>query len=90
MSIYEPPMEEPGHLPTMREVNDARDALFLAWLGELEKVMTAWDAKYGNLPYALPLDRDLTAGNNLCWRDSYDDGMTPQEAFDSDQSYWEP
>ena len=27
MSTYEPPMEEPGHLPTMREVNDVRMAM---------------------------------------------------------------
>ena len=25
MSSCEPPMEEPGHLPTMKEVNDALD-----------------------------------------------------------------
>ena len=89
MSTYEPPMEEPGHLPTMAEVNDARDTVFVVWLAELEKIMGEWDAKYGNLPYALPLDRAEDNGNVCCWRDSYDDGMTPQQAFESDQSYWE-
>lgn len=64
-------------------------ASFLTWLLDLEKIMTDWQAAHGNLPYDLPLDLDMTNGNVLCWRDSYDDGMTPQEAFASDQSYWE-
>ena len=66
-----------------------QDQGFLPWLDALEKIMTDWHAKHGNLPYELPLDRDLVSGNNLCWMDSFDDGMTPQEAFDSDLSYWE-
>jgi hypothetical protein len=61
----------------------ARDQEFSEWCDKLEVIMRAWDVKHGNLPYELPLDRD--AG----WRDCFNDDMTPQEAFDSDQSYWE-
>ena len=53
------------------------------WLPALQAIMSTWDEKYGNLPYELPL------GDFRCWRDSYDDGMSPQEAFDSDQTYWD-
>lgn len=62
---------------------------FREWVDKLEEIMRKWDAKHGNLPCGLPLDRDPTSGNLLCWKDSFDDGMSPQEAFDSDQSYWE-
>jgi len=51
--------------------------------------MREWDAAHGNLPYELPLDRAEDNGNVLCWKDSYDDGMTPAQAFDSDKTYWE-
>lgn len=62
------------------------DVAFLEWVAKLEDIMRAWGAKYGNLPYDLP----LAEGTGLeCWHDSYKDEMTPQEAFDSDQSYWE-
>lgn len=63
-------------------------ATFSEWLGILESIMRAWDEKHGNLPYTLPLTHDENEGNRLCWKDSYDDGMTPQEAFDADQMYW--
>jgi hypothetical protein len=62
---------------------------FEMWLDALEVIMKAWDDKHGNLPYDLPLERTGHPGNVNSWRDSYDDGMTPQEAFDSDQTYWE-
>jgi len=25
-----------------------------------------------------------------CWKDAWKDGLTPEEAVDSDMSYWEP
>jgi len=56
------------------------------WLDHLESIMREWDAKHGNLPYALPLAESTGLD---CWRDSYDDGMTPADAFASDQSHWE-
>ena len=62
---------------------------FDIWLIELESLMTEWHRKYGNLPYELPLDKTPDAGNVLCWKDSFDDGMTPEEAFASDRQYWE-
>lgn len=46
---------------------------FYVWLNDLEKIMAAWDVKWGNLPYDLPLDHSPES----CWRDSFDDGMTP-------------
>ena len=62
---------------------------FKDWLASLETVMREWDAKHGNLPYTLPLTGVDNEGNVLCWKDSYDDGMTPEEAFASDRTYWE-
>jgi len=62
---------------------------FTEWLAELERLMTEWDQQYGNLPYGFPLDKSPDNGNVLCWRDSFDDGMTPGEAFASDRQYWE-
>ena len=70
------------------ERSEAEDAKWQEWLRALEQIMAAWDAKHGNLPYTLPLTSGEHDGNRLCWMDSYDDGMTPQEAFDSDQTYW--
>ena len=63
-------------------------AAWESWLSELERIMRAWDDKHGNLPYSLPLTSGEHEGNRLCWMDSYDDGMTPQEAFDEDLTYW--
>ena len=59
---------------------------FDQWVTDLERIMGEWDAKHGNLPYTLPL-RDSTGLD--CWRDGFDNDYTPQEAFESDQSYWE-
>lgn len=59
---------------------------FDQWITELEHVAGEWDAKHGNLPYTLPL-RDSTGVG--CWHDFFEDGLTPQEAFDSDQSHWD-
>lgn len=74
---------------TARCVGDqAKDEAFSKWLDELEAIMREWDAKHGNLPYELPFDRSSDNGNICCWRDYFDDEMTAQEAFDSDQSYW--
>jgi hypothetical protein len=67
----------------------ATGATFNQWLDILEGLMREWDAAHGNLPYELPLDRAEDNGNVLCWKDSYDDGMTPGQAFDSDKTYWE-
>lgn len=67
----------------------AQDQAFREWLGELNTLMTAWHEKHGNLPYELPINTKANEDNALAWRDSFDDGMTPQEAFDVDQSYWE-
>jgi hypothetical protein len=25
-----------------------------------------------------------------CWRENFNDGMTPEESVDSDMGYWEP
>ena len=66
----------------------ALDEKFMAWIGELEKLMQAWGDKHcdGGTPYSLPLANSTGLSY---WHDGYADGMTPQEAFDSDQSYWE-
>ena len=60
---------------------------FSDWIEELEQVMEAWKAKYGERPYGEPTLEETTGLE--CWRDAYDLGMSPQQAFDEDRSYWE-
>ena len=64
----------------------AANGSFMAWIGKLETLMREWDTKHGNLPYTLPLS--YSTGLRV-WLDSFEDGMTPQDAFASDRSYWE-
>lgn len=66
----------------------SQDTDFMRWIAALENIVREWGAKHlgGETPYDLPL-ADSTGLR--CWYDSYKDGMTPQEAFDSDRSYWE-
>lgn len=59
---------------------------FDLWLAWLEQIMRDWQTSWGNLPYTLPL-ADCTGLE--CWRDAYDDGMTPLDAFHADQENWE-
>lgn len=59
--------------------------LFSFWVHELERIMQKWDATHGNLPYRLPL-ADSTGLE--CWQEAFDDGMSPQEAFDEDRHCW--
>ncbi len=75
-------------LPDTAQDRDNRvaDRVFAdEWLPELERLMAEWDGKYGNLPYALPL-RDSTGLD--CWREMFDDGLTPERAFGEDQQAW--
>lgn len=58
---------------------------FDQWVTELEHIASVWRDKNGNLPYRLPL---CDSTGLECWRIHFDDDMTPQQAFDSDQSYW--
>ncbi len=58
---------------------------FEMWLDQLEGHMRGWDAQWGNLPYLLPL-ADSTGLD--CWREMYDDGMSPLDAFWEDQNAW--
>jgi hypothetical protein len=65
----------------------AQDAAFMKWIGRLEKVLKEWGDKYGDgsPPYSLP----LADGTGLeCWHQMYEEGFTPQEAFDEDRSNW--
>ena len=64
----------------------AENVSFMAWVADLEKLMSEWDAKHNNLPYTLPLSDSTGLRVRL---DSFEDGMTPRDAFASDQSYWE-
>lgn len=44
--------------------------------------------------YAKQIQGENYAGDDYymqdCWKDAFTDGLTPQEAVDSDMSYWEP
>ena len=57
------------------------DKAFLLWVAELEKEMVAFSRDSGYLPYDLPLAKSTGL---TCWHQSYEDGMTPEEAFASD------
>ena len=59
---------------------------FTAFIDELEAVIDDWQSEFGNRPYLKPLARGTGLG---CWKESYDDGMSAQEAFDADREYWE-
>ena len=59
---------------------------FDMWMDLLEAIMRDWQTSWGNLPYSLPL-ADSTGLD--CWRDSYDDGLSPLDAFHADQECWE-
>ncbi|MGI9296394.1 MAG: hypothetical protein ACR2QC_00675 [Gammaproteobacteria bacterium] len=56
---------------------------FADWVDELEQVILSFEKKSGWRPYDIPL---AVSTGLACWREWYDDGMTPQEAFESDQS----
>ncbi|MDX2308105.1 MAG: hypothetical protein NW216_07700 [Hyphomicrobium sp.] len=51
---------------------------FEMWLKRLDDVMRDWQTSWGNLPYILPL-ADSTGLD--CWREMYDYGLSPQDAF---------
>lgn len=61
----------------MPEVKNSNPMSWEEWSGEL--VRLAGDI-YG------PQGAIVECGEQ-CWRDSYDDGMTPQEALDEDLNY---
>jgi len=58
---------------------------FEMWIEQLESIMREWITHWENLPYRLPL-ADSTGLD--CWRDMYDDGISPIEAFWADQESW--
>lgn len=60
---------------------------FDLWIAGLERAMDAWAARHGERPYG---DGSLAETTGLeCWRDYYEDGYSPHEAFLEDQSYWD-
>lgn len=57
------------------------------WMANLEAVMDEWKAKHGVRPYG---DEPLSTATGLeCWKTAFDDGKSPQEAFDEDRDCWE-
>lgn len=78
--------DEMGYDTAVTDPHTGGKITFEMWVSELEGVMRDWEKSWGNLPYVLPLA--VSTGFD-CWRDSYDDGMSPQHAFWSDQEYWE-
>ncbi len=66
----------------------ANDAEFLAWVAELEVVISEWATKHcdGESPYGGPLAESTGLD---CWHIYFTDGDTPDDAFATDRSYWE-
>lgn len=76
------------HLPDTAQDHDNRvaDRMFAdEWLPALEQVMRDWDTSWGNLPYTLPLAESTGID---CWREMFDNGLLPDDAFFEDQNSW--
>lgn len=77
------------YLPDTPQDHDNRvaDLVFEdMWLPALEQAMREWDRAHGNLPYKLPLSQSTGIA---CWREMFDDGLTPDEALREDQRAWQ-
>lgn len=68
-------MDEPTH-PT-----------FEAWIAELEAIMDDWGKKHEGRPYGNGTLAETTGLS--CWMQSYDEGLSPQDAFDEDRDCWD-
>ena len=62
---------------------------FKRWLQELEDVSRTITSAFDD-PWDEETRRSYYEGQPDTWRDSWIDGLTPQEAIESDMSYWEP
>jgi hypothetical protein len=62
---------------------------FEQWMEELAEVSRKIVAAFAE-PWDEELRHDYYEGQSDTWRDSWEDGLTPQEAIESDMSYWEP
>jgi hypothetical protein len=74
--------------PALTCTDDAKlagDADFMKWIADLEQVMRDWGAKYGNVPYEIPLAESTGL---WCWHPYYADDYSPEDAFSEDQTYW--
>lgn len=79
--------DDTGPIPYPNDLKYAQDEKFMAWIFELENVMQQFDHDFpGCSPYGLPL---MTSTGWECWRQSYDEGMSPREAFNSDYQNWD-
>jgi hypothetical protein len=62
-------------------------ASFAEWIVDLEKIMDGWKEKHGEKPYG---DGPLSMTTGLeSWRDFYDDGYSPLDAFEEDRTNWD-
>lgn len=59
---------------------------FSDWMDKLEGLMDKFEAKHGQRPYSKPLAENTGLG---CWYESFQDGMTPEEAFAADRDCWD-
>lgn len=64
----------------------SRDEKFMAWMSDLERIMVDFGAKHEGHPYGGPL---VESTGLECWFDYYDNGFSPQAAFDEDRTYWD-
>lgn len=59
---------------------------FQNWMVRLEEIMDDFGKKYGQRPYGKPLSESTGLD---CWYCSYEDGSSPQQAFDDDRDCWD-
>ncbi len=54
------------------------------WMPQLERIAWEWSVKAGVKFYPFPLSKSTGVE---CWREMFEDGLTPQEAMDEDLKY---
>ena len=67
-------------------LTEAERTAFTTFIDELEGILDGLKGKHGDRPYGKPLAKSTGL---LCWKDSFDDGMSASEAFEMDCSYQE-
>lgn len=67
------------------EAELSADAKFMAWVGELDKLIAEWGEKHGGHPYGGPIAESTGLS---AWYVYYADGDSPEYAFSEDRTYW--
>ncbi len=83
------PSAEGAAMPTHHYSDDeplVRNAEFMEWMADLEKIVASFGEQHEGHPYGGPL---IKSTGLWCWLPYFDDGYSPKEAFAEDRSYWD-